>query len=88
MSEAWEYGEDDFEDDIPDEDDEIRMQILEAEANEVWLEEPADEDEDDEPSRQLNPLFGMLSAMGGAAFPGISPEQPKDAKTNDEDSEH
>ena len=71
MSEAFEYGEDEFEDEIPDEEDQIRMEILEAEANEVWLEEPGDEDE--EPHMPVNPLFGLLSAMGGQGFPGTAP---------------
>ena len=47
MSEAYEYGEDLFdEDEELDEDDRIRMEILEAEAAQIWLEEPADEGED------------------------------------------
>lgn len=86
MSEAWEYGEDDeIEDEIPDEDDEIRMQILEAEANEVWQEEPGDEDDE---ARPVNPLFGMLSAMGGLPFTGLNPDQTKDEKPENEDPEH
>ena len=64
MSEAYEYGEDDFEDEIPDEDDEMRRAILEAEINEVWLEEPGDED--DEPQLPMNPLFGMFPMPGSA----------------------
>ena len=44
MSEAYEYGEDDFEDEVLDEEDRIRMEILAAEANEIWQEEPGDED--------------------------------------------
>lgn len=70
MSEAYEYGEDDFEDEIPDEDDEMRRAILEAEINEVWLEEPGDED--DEPQLPMNPLFGMFPMPGSAGSPGIS----------------
>ena len=86
MSEAWEYGEDDdIEDEISDEDDEIRMQILEAEANEVWLEEPGDED--DEPAQPLNPLFSLLSAAGGVGFPGMKTDPKKQDEQNDEDSE-
>ncbi len=75
MSEAYEYGEDDFEDEIPDEDDEIRMEILEAEANEVWLEEPGDED--DVPQMPPNPLLGLFSAAGGFGIPGIKPDEPE-----------
>ena len=48
MSEAYEYGEDFSEDEELDEEDKIRMEILEAETNEVWLEEPADEEESDD----------------------------------------
>ena len=75
MTEAYEYGEDDFEDEIPDEEDRILMEILEAETNEVWLEEPGDED--DEPQMPPNPLFGLLSAAGGMNIPGIKPDSPK-----------
>ena len=75
MSEAYEYGEDDFEDEIPDEDDEMRRAILEAEINEVWLEEPGDED--DEPQLPMNPLFGMFPMPGSTGIPGI-PKNDKD----------
>ena len=76
MSEAFEYGEDDFEDEIPDEDDEIRREIMEAEANEVWLEEPGDEDEEAE--LPLNPLLGLFSAPGGLTPTGSPSDQPKE----------
>ena len=72
MSEAYEYGEDP-EDEIPDEDDEMRREIMEAEANEVWLEEPGDEDEPEPP---LNPLFGLFSAAGGLNIPGVPSDEP------------
>ena len=73
MSEAFEYGEDDFGDEPLDEEDRIRMEILEAEANEIWQEEPGDED--DVPQMPLNPLFGLLG--GGLNIPGIPPEETK-----------
>ena len=76
MSEAYEYGEDDFEDEILDEEDRIRMEILEAEANEIWQEEPGDED--DEPQMPPNPLFGLFSAAGGLNIPGIPGDGPKE----------
>ena len=75
MSEAYDYDDDDIEDEIPDEDDEVRMEILEAEANEVWLEEPGDEE--DEAKLPLNPLFGLFSAGGGLNIPGIPSDEPK-----------
>ena len=77
MSEAYEYGEDEFEDDVFDEDDEIRQQILDAEANEVWQEEPGDEE--DEARLAANPLFGLFSA-GGLNIPGFPKAQPKDER--------
>jgi hypothetical protein len=80
MSEAYEYGEDEFDQDDFDEDDEVRMAILEAEANEVWLEEPGDEEEENE--APLNPLFGMFSH----GIPGIIPQQTEEKKENDENS--
>ncbi|MBQ4513747.1 MAG: hypothetical protein II969_12200 [Anaerolineaceae bacterium] len=70
MSEVYEYGEDDFEDEIPDEDDEMRRAILEAETNEVWLEEPGDDE--DELNLPMNPLFGLFPNPGIMRFPGIS----------------
>ena len=76
MSEAYEYGEDDFEDETLDEEDRIRMEILEAEANEIWQEEPGDED--DEPQLPPNPLFGLFSAAGGLNIPGIPGNEPKE----------
>ncbi len=76
MSEAYEYGEDDFEDEVLDEEDRIRMEILEAEANEIWQEEPGDED--DEPQMPPNPLFGLFSAAGGLNIPGMPGNEPKE----------
>lgn len=68
MSEAYEYGEDRFnEEEELDEEDEMRMAILEAEANEVWQEEPGDEE--DEAHLQMNPLLGMF-APGIPGNPG------------------
>ena len=84
MSEAYEYGEDDFEEEYEDDgNDDIRAEIMEAEMNEVWLEEPADED-DDLP-QSMNPLFGLLSAGNG--IPGIFPKPIQDDKVNNENSE-
>ena len=76
MSEAYEYGEDDFEDEVLDEEDRLRMEILEAEANEIWQEEPGDED--DEPQLPPNPLFGLFSAGGGLNIPGFPGNEPKE----------
>ena len=45
MSETFEYGEEDFDEEEFDEEDEMRMAILEAEANEIWQEEPGDEED-------------------------------------------
>ncbi len=75
MSEAYDYEDDEFEDEIPDEDDEIRMEIMEAEANEVWLEEPGDEE--DEAKLPPSPLFGLFPLGGGLNIPGNSPLEPK-----------
>ena len=72
MSEAYEYGEDEFDDEEFDEEDEIRMAILEAEANEVWLEEPGDEDEEAQPP--MNPLLGMFPP----GVPGVMRPHPKE----------
>lgn len=79
MSEAYEYGEDDFEDEIPDEEDEMRRAILEAETNEVWLEEPGDEE--DVLNLPMNPLFGLFSGPGSMRFPGI-PNNEKDEESD------
>ena len=77
MSEAYEDGEDDFdEDEVLDEEDRLRMEILEAEANEIWQEEPGDDD--DEPQMPPNPLFGLLSAAGGLDIPGIPGNDTKE----------
>lgn len=58
MSEAFDYEEDEFEDEALSEEDRLRMEIMDAETNEVWLEEPGDEDE--EPMQPPSPLFGMF----------------------------
>lgn len=86
MTEAYEYGEDEFEEDDFDENDEIRMQILEAETNEVWLEEPGDEDDEAEPP--MNPLFSLFSAAGGMDIPVIPPQDPGKETQNHEDPEN
>ena len=52
------------------------MEILEAEANEIWQEEPGDDD--DEPQMPPNPLFGLLSAAGGLDIPGIPGNDTKE----------
>ena len=85
MKDPFEYGEDEIEEDVFDEDDEVRMAILQAEADEVWLEEPGDEDGETE--LPLNPLFGMLSAAGRAGFPGFPVNDQKDNEKY-EDPEH
>ena len=81
----YEYGEDEFEDEIPDEDDEMRRAILEAEINEVWLEEPGDE-EDEVQLPLNNPLFGLLSSSEMGGLSNISAKKD-DGKENDEDSQ-
>lgn len=87
MKDPFEYDEEDPEEEIFDEDDEIRMAILEAETNEVWLEEPCDEE--DEPSMPgNNPLFGLFPAIGGLNFPAASPEINQNKKADDEDPEY
>ena len=86
MSEAYEYGEDDFEEDDYDDADEMRMEIMEAEANEVWLEEPGDEEDGAE--LPLIPLFGLLSASGGMNIPGIPRRDPENEGEDHEDPEH
>ena len=89
MRDVIEYGEDEFEDDdVYDEDDEIRMAILEAESEKVWLEEPGDDD--DESDMPVNPLLGMFSAAGGMGipFPGVSSNDKKNGKADDEDPEN
>ncbi|MBQ6518032.1 MAG: hypothetical protein IJI14_04875 [Anaerolineaceae bacterium] len=84
MSEAYEYGEDRFNDeDEFDEDDEMRMAILEAEANEVWQEEPGDEEDETQPP--VNPLFGLLFSGG---IPDIPGKDPKGKRDNNENTEH
>ena len=72
MSEAYDYSKDRYNDEEElDEEDEMRMAILEAEANEVWLEEPGDEE--DEENLQMNPLFGLFS-HGVPNIPGTHSE--------------
>ena len=87
MKDPFEYDEEDFEEEESfDEDDEIRMAILEAEANEVWKEEPGDEE--DEARLQMNPLFGLFSAAGEMGFPEIPTDlEDEEEKANNEDSE-
>ena len=66
MTEAYEYGEDLFDDDEElDEDDRVRMEILEAEASQVWLEEPADEDEDSNAWQEKMEKMEQLKRMAG-----------------------
>ena len=84
MSEAYEYGEDDPDDEILDEEDRIRMEILEAEANEVWQEEPGDEE--DEAKLAQNPLFALLSGFGGLRNGGMGMTD-KENGTGNEDPE-
>lgn len=68
MRDVQEYDEDAFDEEEEwDDADEMRMAIMEAEANEVWLEEPGDEDE--EPQLPVNPLLGMFP-FGPAGIPG------------------
>ena len=90
MKDPFEYEEvipeEDFDEEDFDEDDEVRRAILEAETNEVWLEEPGDEDE--EPSLPLNnPLFGLFSAAGGMNIPGIASDTKQNEKADNENSE-
>ena len=65
MTEAYEYGEDLFDDDEPDEEDRIRMEIMEAEAAEIWLEEPADEDEDSNAWQEKMERMEQLKRLAG-----------------------
>ena len=66
MSEAYEYGEDLFDDDEElDEDDRIRMEILEAESAQIWLEEPADEGEDSNAWQEKMEKMEQLKRMAG-----------------------
>ena len=76
MSETFEYGEEDFDEEEFDEEDEMRMAILEAEANEIWQEEPGDEEDEVKP---ISPLFGMLFSGG---LPNIPPNDPDEKKEN------
>ena len=77
MSETFEYGEEDFDEEEFDEEDEMRMAILEAEANEVWQEEPGDEEDEAKP---ISPLFGMLLAGG---LPGIQRNDQDEKRENE-----
>ncbi|MBQ6505073.1 MAG: hypothetical protein IJI57_14290 [Flexilinea sp.] len=78
MSETFEYGEDSFGEEEFDEEDEMRMAILEAEANEVWQEEPGDEEDENQPP--VSPLFGLLFSGG---LPGIPRKDPEEEKENE-----
>ena len=82
MSEAYEYDADDFDDDELDEEDEMRMAILEAEANEIWQEEPGDEE--DEAKLMMNPLFGLFSH----GISGNFRQQTEEKKDSNENPEH
>lgn len=85
MNDILEYGDEIPEDDVLDEEDRLRMEIMAAEADEVWLEEDADED-DEATVPPMNPLFGMLSAAGGV-FPRPSgPEMEDEEKNEDPES--
>ena len=75
MSEIFEYGEEDFDEEEFDEEDEMRMAILEAEANEIWQEEPGDEEDEVKP---VSPLFGMLFSGGLPNIPGKDSEEKKE----------
>ena len=75
MSEIFEYGEEDFDEEEFDEEDEMRMAILEAEANEIWQEEPGDEDDEAKP---VSPLFGMLFSGGLPNIPRNDPDEKKE----------
>lgn len=77
MSETFEYGEEDFDEEEFDEEDEMRMAILEAEANEVWQEEPGDEEDEAKP---ISPLFGMLLSGG---LPGIQRNDQDEKRENE-----
>lgn len=77
MSETFEYGEEDFDEEEFDEEDEMRMAILEAEANEIWQEEPGDEEDEEKP---ISPLFGMLFPSG---LPGIPRNNTVEKKENE-----
>ena len=82
MRDILEYGEEiPDDDDSLDEEDRIRMEIMAAEAEEVWQEEPGDEDDPEPP---LSPLFGMFSAAGGA-FPIIPPRGTEADQENHEE---
>ena len=76
MSDTFEYGEENFGEEEYDEEDEMRMAILEAEANEVWQEEPGDEE--DEIQSPVSPLFGLLFSGGLPDIPRKDPEGKKE----------
>ena len=77
MSEIFEYGEEDFDEEEFDEEDEMRMAILEAEANEIWQEEPGDEEDEAKP---ISPLFGMLLS---GSLPGIQRNDQDEKRENE-----
>ena len=73
-----EYGEEDFEDEERESDEELtRLQdeILAAETDEIWLEEPADENDPHLPPNMPFPgMFPPIIPMGGA------PEAPDEGE--------
>lgn len=76
MSETFEYGEEGFGGEDFDEEDEMRKAILEAEANEVWQEEPGDEEDGVQPP--ISPLFGLLFSGGLPDIPRKDPDEKKE----------
>lgn len=69
-----EYGEEDFEDEARETDEElVRLQdeILAAETEEIWLEEPADEDDAHQaPGMPFPGMFPPIIPMGGTPGEG------------------
>ncbi len=69
-----EYGEEDFEDEERETDEELaRLQdeILAAETDEIWLEEPADENDPHQaPNMPFQGMFPPIIPMGGAPDEG------------------
>ena len=85
MSEAYEYGDEEFDDEEPlSEEDRIRMEIMDAEEGEIWLEEPGDED--DEAPQMPSPLFGLFPSI--PSFPNQANNTKENKDRNDEDTEH